>query len=153
MRDAYLSIGDQGRHYLFILYWLGFDQTAVDVPARSREQAGESSYTFTKLVRHAVDGMFFQTTVLLRWIVYFGFLVALAGVLLAGVFVLILAFGDPYSGLDEPRRPDPHHRRLHHHEHRRNGAVHREDIRPGEGPAAVRGRRAARARTRAESDE
>ena len=60
--------------------------------------AGESSYTFTKLVRHAVDGLFFQTTMLLRWIVYFGFLVALAGVLLAGVFVLILAFGDPYPG-------------------------------------------------------
>jgi dolichol-phosphate mannosyltransferase len=97
VRDAYLAIGDKGRHYLFILYWLGFAQTAVDVPHAARE-AGQSSYTFTKLIRHAVDGVFFQTTVLLRWIVYFGFLVALAGVLLAGVFVLILVFGDPYPG-------------------------------------------------------
>jgi dolichol-phosphate mannosyltransferase len=97
VRDAYLSIGDQGRHYLFILYWLGFEQSAVDVPHAAR-QAGESSYTFPKLVRHAIDGVFFQTTVLLRWIVYFGFLVALAGVLLAGLFALILVFGDPYPG-------------------------------------------------------
>lgn len=97
VRDAYLSIGDQGRHYLFILYWLGFEQTAVDVPHASRH-AGKSSYTFTKLIRHAVDGVFFQTTVLLRWIVYFGFIVALAGVLLAGLFALILVFGDPYPG-------------------------------------------------------
>ena len=97
VRDAYLRIGDQGRHYLFILYWLGFSQAAVDVPHAARE-AGQSSYTFSKLVRHAVDGVFFQTTVLLRWIVYFGFLVALAGVVLAGVFVLILVFADPYPG-------------------------------------------------------
>jgi dolichol-phosphate mannosyltransferase len=97
VRDAYLSIGDQGRHYLFILYWLGFAQTAVDVPHAARP-AGKSSYTLTKLVRHAVDGLFFQTTVLLRWIVYLGFLVALAGVLLAGLFALILVFGDPYPG-------------------------------------------------------
>jgi polyisoprenyl-phosphate glycosyltransferase len=97
VRDAYLSIGDQGRHYLLILYWLGFTQTAVDVPHGARH-AGESSYTFTKLVRHAVDGVFFQTTVLLRWIVYFGFLVAVVGVLLAGLFVLILIFGDPPPG-------------------------------------------------------
>lgn len=97
VRDAYLSIGDQGRHYLFILYWLGFAQTAVDVPHATR-QAGKSSYTFGKLIRHAVDGVFFQTTVLLRWIVYLGFLVALVGVLLAGLFVLIVIFGDPYPG-------------------------------------------------------
>jgi len=97
VRDAYLSIGDQGRHYLLILYWLGFEQTAIDVPHGARH-AGDSSYTFAKLVRHAVDGLFFQTTVLLRWIVYFGFLVALAGVLLAALFIFILIFGDPPPG-------------------------------------------------------
>jgi glycosyltransferase involved in cell wall biosynthesis len=97
VRDAYLTIGDQGRHYLFILYWLGFSQSAVDVPHAARE-GGTSSYTFGKLVRHAVDGVFFQTTALLRWIVYLGFVVALAGVLLAGVFALIVVFGDPTPG-------------------------------------------------------
>ena len=37
VRDAYLSIGDQGRHYLFVLYWLGFSQSAVDVSHAARE--------------------------------------------------------------------------------------------------------------------
>jgi polyisoprenyl-phosphate glycosyltransferase len=97
VRDAYLSVGDQGRHYLFILYWLGFKQTAVDVKHAPRA-AGQSSYTLGKLIRHAVDGVFFQTTVLLRWIVYFGFLVAVIGVMLAGVFVGIAIFGDPPPG-------------------------------------------------------
>jgi glycosyltransferase involved in cell wall biosynthesis len=97
VRDAYLSIGDQGRHYLFILYWLGFAQSAVDIQHAPRA-AGQSSYTFGKLMRHAVDGVFFQTTVLLRWIVYFGFFVALMGVVLAAVFVAINILGDPYPG-------------------------------------------------------
>jgi polyisoprenyl-phosphate glycosyltransferase len=97
VRDAYLSIGDRGRHYLFILHWLGFEQAAVDVPHAPRA-VGQSAYTFGKLVRHAIDGVFFQTTVLLRWIVYFGFLIALAGVLLAAVFASIFFFGDPPPG-------------------------------------------------------
>jgi dolichol-phosphate mannosyltransferase len=97
VRDAYLSIGDQGRHYLFILYWLGFAQSAVDV-SRAPRASGASSYTFRKLMQHAVEGVFFQTTVLLRWIVYFGFFVALAGIVLAALFVAILIFADPYPG-------------------------------------------------------
>jgi len=97
VRDAYLSIGDQGRHYLFILHWLGFARASVDV-AHAPRASGQSSYTFAKLIRHAVEGVFFQTTVLLRWIVYFGFFVALVGVLLAALFVALLAFADPYPG-------------------------------------------------------
>ena len=95
--DAFLRIGDQGRHYLFVLYWLGFRQASVDVPHAPRE-AGSSSYTIQKLIRHAADGVFFQTTVLLRWIVYLGFVIALAGRVLAAVFGAIFLFGDPYPG-------------------------------------------------------
>jgi glycosyltransferase involved in cell wall biosynthesis len=97
VRDAYLSIGDRGRHYLFILHWLGFEQAAIDVQHAPRA-AGQSAYTFGKLVRHAIDGVLFQTTVLLRWIVYFGFLIALGGVLLAAVFAGIFFLGNPPPG-------------------------------------------------------
>src|SRR5205807_1728075 len=76
--DSYLSVQDKGRHYLFILYWLGYRHTSIDIEQAPRKNE-KSSYTFTSLVRHAVDGIFFQTTVLLRWIVYLGFLVALLG--------------------------------------------------------------------------
>ncbi len=46
---------------------------------RAERHAGESSYTLSGLMRVALDGLFFQTTVLLRWMVYLGFAVALPG--------------------------------------------------------------------------
>ena len=39
-------------------------------------------------MRVALDGMFFQTTALLRWITYLGFLVAAAGLALAVTLVV-----------------------------------------------------------------
>ncbi len=84
--DGYLQVGDRSRHYLFILYWLGYRHASIEVEQGVR-RTGRSSYTFGSLIRHAVDGLFFQTTVLLRWIVYFGFAVAFTGVILAGFFV------------------------------------------------------------------
>jgi glycosyltransferase involved in cell wall biosynthesis len=84
--DAYLEFRDRDRHYLFILYWLGFNQATIDFPAAARH-AGESSYGMRALLRHAVDGLMFQTTVVLRWIVYAGFALAGGGGLLACYFV------------------------------------------------------------------
>ncbi|HEU0316945.1 MAG TPA: glycosyltransferase family 2 protein, partial [Solirubrobacteraceae bacterium] len=60
--DAYLEFRDRDRHYLFILYWLGFNQAAIDFPAGPRH-SGESSYRMGALLRHALDGLMFQTTV------------------------------------------------------------------------------------------
>jgi polyisoprenyl-phosphate glycosyltransferase len=97
VREAYLSIGDRGRHYLFILHWLGYRHTAIDVEHAPR-QAGSSSYSLSKLIGHAVDGVFFQTTVLLRWIVYLGFSVALAGLVLAGALIAVFFSADPLPG-------------------------------------------------------
>ena len=97
VRDAYLAVGDRGRHYLLILHWLGFEHTAIDVEHAPR-LAGRSSYGLARLVQHAVDGIFFQTTVLLRWIIYLGFAVASLGVLLAAFFTVIFLVADPYPG-------------------------------------------------------
>ena len=80
--DAYLSLGDRDRHYLFVLYWLGFEHGTIEVEHMDRG-AGASSYTFGRLLRHAVSGVFFQTTNLLLYIVYLGFVVAGLGVLWA----------------------------------------------------------------------
>ena len=44
---------------------------------------GGSSYTLRRLVRVALDGMFFRTTVLLRLVVAAGFLISIAGAGLA----------------------------------------------------------------------
>jgi polyisoprenyl-phosphate glycosyltransferase len=95
--DAYLAVGDRGRHYLFILNWLGFDRDEIEV-AHAERAAGRSSYTFGRLMRHALEGVFFQTTVLLRWIIYFGFAVSLGGMCLAAYLSYFALANHPYPG-------------------------------------------------------
>ncbi len=75
---SFLALRDQDRQYLLILHWLGYRRAEIDVKQSTRH-AGTSSYSLRQLIKVAVDGVFFQSTVLLRWIVYFGFLLALAG--------------------------------------------------------------------------
>jgi len=83
--NSFLLFAERERHYLFILRWLGFRIGSVDY-VQQRRHAGESSYGVARLLRHAIDGMLFQTSVLLRWIVGLGFLFALAGIAMAGYF-------------------------------------------------------------------
>ncbi len=79
--DAFNQMRDRDREYHLMLDWLGFDSAVVPIAFASRE--GESSYTLSKLIRVAVDGVFFRTTVLLRLVVFLGFLVAAVGGALA----------------------------------------------------------------------
>jgi polyisoprenyl-phosphate glycosyltransferase len=95
--DGFLRFRDQDRHYLLILHWLGFDWAAVDYEPALR-YAGQSSYSLSSLLRHGLDGIFFQTTVLLRWIVYLGFLLSTLGGLLALYFTVARVTGSAYPG-------------------------------------------------------
>ncbi|MGA9666228.1 MAG: glycosyltransferase family 2 protein [Gallionella sp.] len=84
--DSFLLFGEKERHYLFILRWLGFRIGSVDFVHQERH-AGQSSYTLGRLLSHAINGILFQATVLLRWIVGLGFLFAFAGMAMAGYLV------------------------------------------------------------------
>jgi len=95
--DAFLTFKDQDRHYMMILTWLKFDTAAVDYQPAARYE-GRSSYSLPKLIEHALDGVFFQTTVLLRWIVYTGFGLAVLGVLLALRVVYAKLVGTVFPG-------------------------------------------------------
>jgi glycosyltransferase involved in cell wall biosynthesis len=89
--NAYLKLGEQNRMYLLIVDWLGFDQITLEVEPDTRH-AGKSSYTWGTLLRVAIDGIFFQSTQVLRWIVWVGGLITAAGLgLLVYVVVLLLA--------------------------------------------------------------
>lgn len=92
--DAFLTLRDRDRQYLLIVQWLGFRHAVVEVEQQQR-LAGRSAYSFSALVRVAVDGLFFQSTVLLRWIVYAGFLLAGLGILLAGYTFAVYVAGRP----------------------------------------------------------
>jgi len=85
--DAFLLFKDEDRHYLQILHWLGFSYSAIDYEHSDRF-AGQSSYNFRTLVSHALEGLFFQTTELLKWIVYFGFFISFMGLVLSGFYTI-----------------------------------------------------------------
>jgi len=90
--EAFLALRDKDRQYLLILHWLGFRQATIDF-RQSDRAAGRSSYDFRRLVRVALDGVFFQSTLLLRYVVYTGFWVAAAGGLLAIYAMVVFAAG------------------------------------------------------------
>jgi dolichol-phosphate mannosyltransferase len=94
---AFLEFRDRDRHYLFILYWLGFKHVSIEFPYAERH-SGASAYGPRALLRHAVDGLVFQTTVVLRWIVYVGFALAGSGAALAAGFVVIHLRGSSPPG-------------------------------------------------------
>jgi dolichol-phosphate mannosyltransferase len=94
---AFLAMQDQDRHYMMILMWLGFDTAAVDYQPALRYR-GRSSYSLPRLIEHALDGVFFQTTVLLRWIVYLGFFLASLGAALAASLIGARIAGHVYPG-------------------------------------------------------
>ncbi len=85
--DAFLRLRDRDREFMIALDWLGFDSTAVEIEHHQRH-AGKSGYTLERLIKVALDGMFFRSTVLLRVVVFVGFLVALAGIVIAGFEVV-----------------------------------------------------------------
>jgi dolichol-phosphate mannosyltransferase len=85
--DAFLRLRDRDREYMIALDWLGFDSTAIEIEHHDRH-AGKSGYTLERLVRVALDGMFFRSTVLLKLVVALGFVVALAGIALASFEVI-----------------------------------------------------------------
>jgi glycosyltransferase involved in cell wall biosynthesis len=95
--DAFLRMGDRDRQYMLILHWLGFRRAVLELEHVERE-VGRSSYTLRTLLQVAMDGMFFQTTVLLRWTVYVGFALAGAGVALAAAFVGLYFLQRPLPG-------------------------------------------------------
>jgi polyisoprenyl-phosphate glycosyltransferase len=97
VRDEFLRVTDRNRHYLFILYWLGFERSTIDYTLAPRAE-GKSSYNWRSLLRHAVQGVFFQTTALLRWVVYGGFAVAVAGGALGIYLVVARLTGKGYPG-------------------------------------------------------
>jgi dolichol-phosphate mannosyltransferase len=95
--DAYMQFSDRDRHYLFILYWLGFNQASLEFPYSERH-SGRSSYGLRRLLVHALDGLVFQTTALLRWIAYAGFGLAGAGAVLALYFIVVHLTGSQPPG-------------------------------------------------------
>jgi len=88
VRESYLTLHDNDRHYLFIIRWLGFKTGSLEYE-HSERFTGKSSYSLRSLLAHSFNGVFFQTTALLRWIIYLGFFVSFSGCLFGAYFLYI----------------------------------------------------------------
>ncbi len=86
--DAFKAVNDYHRHYLLIVRWLGFKATYIDVE-HAKRLAGKSSYSFRKLVAHAIDGITSQSTRLLRVSIALGLLFCLAALVAAMLLVTL----------------------------------------------------------------
>jgi len=95
--DSFLRLKDAHRNFLLILYWLGYDHTSIEFEHAER-YAGRSAYTLKGLLRVASDGLFFHTTVLLKWIVFAGFAISAGASALAVFFVISYFTHRSYPG-------------------------------------------------------
>lgn len=98
--EVFNAFGERTRFNKGLYAWLGFRQIGVpfDVPERN---AGQTSWSFVRLVRFAVDGLMAFTTIPLRIWSYVGVLVSL-GAIGYGVFFL---FKTLILGIDVPGYP------------------------------------------------
>lgn len=87
--DAFNSIHDTHRHYLMVLRLLGFNTATLPIEHDLRFE-GKSSYTFGKLVKHAIDGITSQSDKLLRISIGLGFTCFLISIL--WVFTLFVLY-------------------------------------------------------------
>jgi len=87
--DAFKSIRDTHRHYLMVLRLLGFTSATLPIEHDIRYE-GKSSYTFSKLLKHAIDGITSQSDKLLRISIGLGFSCFLISIV--WVFTLVILY-------------------------------------------------------------
>jgi len=88
--DAFCTITEYQRHYLMVLRWLGFNSTYVEIEHKQRFE-GKSSYTLSKLLAHAINGITSQSDKLLRINVTIGICLSLLS-FLSIIIIIILYF-------------------------------------------------------------
>jgi dolichol-phosphate mannosyltransferase len=86
--DALLRMRDVHRHYLSLIRWIGLPTAHVPVVHRPRH-SGKSSYTFARLVRHAIDGWVSHSNRLLYLSVALGFSFLVAAIALVAVILIV----------------------------------------------------------------
>lgn len=98
MVDAILSLSEYHRFSKGIFVWVGF-KTHYLAYENIERIAGESKWSFIKLLKYAIEGLVAFTTLPLRMSMYFGFMTSIVAFLyMIFVFVKALLYGDPVAG-------------------------------------------------------
>lgn len=96
--DLLNSLPERTRFVRGMRSWTGFRQVGVDVP-RDARHAGQAKYTFGRLIRLALDGLFSFSYRPLQLASFFGFAISCAAIVLAiGLVFLKLFQGVPLLG-------------------------------------------------------
>jgi polyisoprenyl-phosphate glycosyltransferase len=86
--NAFGRIQDVHRHYLMVLRTLGFQSASIEVEHKPRLE-GKSSYTLSKLIKHAIDGIASQSNKLLNFSIIIGVLYFFVSFLAASYLVIM----------------------------------------------------------------
>ncbi len=87
--NNYIKVGDYRRHHLMILRWLGFKSSSIIIKHEKRGK-GKSSYNMSKLIDHAIDGIFFNSNKILFLTTKLGLIISFISFL--GVVYLIVSY-------------------------------------------------------------
>jgi glycosyltransferase involved in cell wall biosynthesis len=92
--DALLTMPERDRFVRGMVSWLGFSQSGVTY-SRSARAAGETKFSFWKMMRFALDGIFSFSIVPLRVATWIGF--AASALSVVGIIIVLLdhIFGAP----------------------------------------------------------
>lgn len=94
---VYSRLRDVELNYLLALHWLGFEVVEVAFPREERRE-GKTTYTFWKLIRHALTGVIFQSTRLLYAATVAGIVFSILAMLLGAFFIVQTLVGRPPEG-------------------------------------------------------
>lgn len=96
--NALCQLRESGRYTKGMYCYIGFKKTGVEFDTQDRIN-GESSMSFKKLLKLALEGITSYTTAPLRWATIAGLMVSLfAFVYMVFVFLKALIYGDPVAG-------------------------------------------------------
>lgn len=89
VKEAFIKVRDQDRLYIQILKWVGFKSTVVPV-AHHERHSGQSSYSFMKMMKMALQGWTFHSEKLLRLSTYMGLILSILA--LGGIAFIVVSY-------------------------------------------------------------
>lgn len=84
--NAFCTIGDYERLYLMTLRWMGFNSSEITIE-HDKRYSGKSTYTFKKLIDHAIIGITYQSAKLLKLNITVGFIIAIFALVAAAIVI------------------------------------------------------------------
>jgi len=91
--DAVLSMGDYIKSFPLFVYFSGFNTIAIPIEHAERD-SGKSSYTFSKLIALAFNGIISYSNKPLRLFMQFGLIVSLLSFLIGFYQIILFLLGD-----------------------------------------------------------